>query len=229
VPNLDEADLRRTGPVKRERRLRETVARATGCLDDLSQGQRRVLRLRAGVGEQPARSRTGVAERLNISVKRVARLETTGLRRLRTLAGRGACAVGTSSTVTSAAVTTTDAFATRPAPSKRRSDTGKGGGSSGGGESDPPAAGAVGPPANGDAGGVEGATQSNRPLAASKTGGVDLMIPLIVLLMAGFTFAVGRALKQDAPPKRVAEPGPEPEQPPAPAPRWDDPPPGLDR
>jgi hypothetical protein len=188
-----------------------------------------VLRLRAGVGKQPARSRTGVAKRLDISVKRVARLETTGLRRLRTLAGRGACAVGTSSTVTSAAVTTTDAFATQPAPNKRRSDAGKGGGASGGGESGSPAAGEVDPPASGDAGGVEAVTQSNRPPAAAKTGGVDLMIPLIVLLMAGFTFAVGRALKQDAPPNPVAEPGPEPEQPPAPAPRWDDPPPGLGR
>ena len=118
VPTLEEADLRRTGPLKRERRLRQTVARATGCLDDLSPGQRRVLRLRAGVGEQPARSRTGVAKRLDISVKRVARLETTGLRRLRTLHGRGACTVGTSTTVTRPPTwrTTTDPFATRVRP-----------------------------------------------------------------------------------------------------------------
>ena len=60
--------------------LRATVANASRCLDDLSAGQRRVLTLRAG-----SRSRRGVARRLDITVRRVARLERTGLARLRAL------------------------------------------------------------------------------------------------------------------------------------------------
>ena len=228
VPTLDEGDLRRTGPVKRERRLRETVARATGCLDDLSQGQRRVLRLRAGVGEGPARSRTNVAKRLDISVRRVARLETTGLRRLRTLANRGACATVAPSTVTAAAVTTsTDPFATESAPTGRPADKGSGR-ASGGGESDRPAAGGVDAPAPGSDGGVRGATQSNRVPTASKAGGLDLTLPLILLLVAGLTFAVGRAAKRElaAP---VAEPEPEPAAAAGSQPELGRPPPGLRR
>ena len=71
--------------------LRETVASAGRCLDDLSAAQRRVLTLRAGVGAGPPRSRGGVARRLDISVRRVARLEGTGLSRLRALARSGGC------------------------------------------------------------------------------------------------------------------------------------------
>ena len=77
---------------KRERKLRETVAKASGCLDDLSTGQRRVLTLRSGIGAGPPRSRSSTARRLDISVKRVTRLERTGLRRLRELAKGGGCA-----------------------------------------------------------------------------------------------------------------------------------------
>ena len=179
-----------------------------------------------GAQIQPARSRTGVAKRLDISVKRVARLETTGLRRLRTLHGRGACSVGTSTTVTSAAVTaSTDTFATKPAPGNPRSGKGSGA-SSGGGESDPPAAGGVDPPATGDNSGVRGATQSNQAVA-SQTGGVDLMVPLILLMVAGFTFLIGRAVKRE-PAAPVAGPAPEPDRPPSRNPSWTDPRPGID-
>ena len=71
--------------------LRTTVKTASRCLDDLSTPQRRVLTLRAGLGASP-RSRRGVARRLDITVRRVTRLERTGLSRLRTLTGQGACA-----------------------------------------------------------------------------------------------------------------------------------------
>ena len=70
--------------------LRTTVKTASRCLDDLSTPQRRVLKLRAGLGAAP-RSRRGVARRLDITVRRVTRLERTGLSRLRTLTGQGAC------------------------------------------------------------------------------------------------------------------------------------------
>ena len=231
VPTLDEGDLRRTGPVKRERRLRETVARATGCLDDLSQGQRRVLRLRAGVGEGPARSRTNVAKRLDISVRRVARLETTGLRRLRTLANRGACTTVAPSTVTAAAVTTsTDTFATEPAATRRRAD--KGGGACLRRRRErsrpPPAVSML--PATGSDGGVRGATQSNRCRRRAKAGGLDLTCaadPARWWRGSRSRSAV-RAKRELAAP--VAEPEPEPASSrPAPQPELGRPPPGHRR
>ena len=77
---------------RREKRLRETVAKTSGCLDDLSSAQRRVLTLRSGVGAADPTSRRGVARRLDISVRRVTRLERSGLKRLRSLGANGGCA-----------------------------------------------------------------------------------------------------------------------------------------
>ncbi len=74
-----------------ERRLQRTVARYTGCLDNLSSARRRVLELRAGVGSADPASRRGVARRLDISVTRVRRLERGGLRRVRLLARTDGC------------------------------------------------------------------------------------------------------------------------------------------
>ena len=76
---------------RRECVLRETVARSSACLDDLSSAQRRVLMLRAGAGAGPPRSRGGVAKKLRISERRVARLERTGLSRRARSARQGAC------------------------------------------------------------------------------------------------------------------------------------------
>jgi Sigma-70, region 4 len=76
---------------RRERRLRRSVVRLSGCLDDLSAAQRRVLVLRAGVGEASPRTRQGVARALDIRVQRVRRIERRGLRRARELDRADAC------------------------------------------------------------------------------------------------------------------------------------------
>jgi hypothetical protein len=81
-------------PVQRrraEQRLRRTVARLGGCLDDLSTSQQRVLELRAGVGAADPRSRRGVARVLDLRVDRVARIERRGLRNARALARTDGC------------------------------------------------------------------------------------------------------------------------------------------
>jgi len=76
--------------VRREQRLRRMVGRLRGCLDGLPVLERRVLILRVGVGPGGPRSRARVARATGLSTRRVARLETRGLRRLRGLA-RGGC------------------------------------------------------------------------------------------------------------------------------------------
>jgi hypothetical protein len=76
------------------RRLRRAVLQFNSCLDDVSSLQRRVLRLRAGVGAGPPRSRRGVARRLELRPRRVMRLERTGLRKVRSLARGGSCGGG---------------------------------------------------------------------------------------------------------------------------------------
>jgi Sigma-70, region 4 len=81
--------------VRRERRLRQVVGRLRGCLDGLPMLERRVLVLRAGVGPGGPRSRTRVARALDLTPRRVARLERRGLRHLRG-SGRDGCGIGTS-------------------------------------------------------------------------------------------------------------------------------------
>jgi hypothetical protein len=81
-------------PVERrraERRLRRSVQRLSECLDELSQTQRRVLELRAGVGEASPRTRRGVARALDLRVQRVGKIERRGLRRARELDRADAC------------------------------------------------------------------------------------------------------------------------------------------
>jgi hypothetical protein len=63
----------------------------SGCLDELSDTQRRVLELRAGVGEASPRTRRGVARALDLRVQRVERIERRGLRRARELDRADAC------------------------------------------------------------------------------------------------------------------------------------------
>ena len=81
--------------IRRDRRLRRSVSRRRACLDGLPTLERRVLVLRSGLGPRRPRSRTRVARVLDVSAKRVGRLERRGLRRLRGLA-RGGCGGGRS-------------------------------------------------------------------------------------------------------------------------------------
>ena len=71
--------------------MQRTVRRLAGCLDRLSQGQRAVLVRRVGVGALRPRSRYFVARRLDIRPSRVARLERSGMRRLRAVSQNGGC------------------------------------------------------------------------------------------------------------------------------------------
>jgi hypothetical protein len=87
------ASARRTAvrQARRERRLRRTVHGLQSCLGSLDESPRRVLVLRAGIGAVAPQSRSRVARRLDISARRVARLERRGVRELRGLAAAGRC------------------------------------------------------------------------------------------------------------------------------------------
>lgn len=176
------------GARRRDCELRETVAQTSRCLDDLSAGQRRVLTLRAGVGAGPPRSRGGVAKRLNITERRVVRLERTGLRRLRTLGKGGGCAPPSQSQSQSQSATSTAgavaplAAATLRTQSSGGEDKGGGGGSGSGGERGKGGGSDSGgsadtPNESSEIGGVAGASQSNPP------GSVNLTIPLLLLFL----------------------------------------------
>ena len=183
--------------------LRTTVKTASRCLDDLSTPQRRVLKLRAGLGASP-RSRRGVARRLDITVRRVTRLERTGLSRLRTLTGQGACGAPVQ-TVAAAnfapAAPNTDA-AIQP--------TGKGERTGGGTKVRNRGDGAK-PQGNGGTGGVDnperrggvaGVAQTNTP------GGFDLTLPLLLLSAAIVAALVARTLRRDGTPLPADAPRP---------------------
>jgi Sigma-70, region 4 len=77
--------------VRRERRLRNAVRRFRGCLDGLTQLERKVLVLRAGLGVERPHTRSRVARLLDLQTRRVGRVERSGLRRLRVLGRSGAC------------------------------------------------------------------------------------------------------------------------------------------
>jgi hypothetical protein len=178
-----------------------------------------VLTLRAGVGSRPARSRASVARRLDVTVRRVARLENTGLRKLRTLAQSGGCRVAGTTTVGSGAPVASVADVTRSGPAAPKRE---GGGSRDSKTRKPPATGGVDASATPGGSGVQGATQSN----AGSPGGFNLLFPLLLLLMAAGVFAVGRSVRRE---HASPVPGPAPEASeataPTPSPRWDDPPP----
>jgi hypothetical protein len=193
--------------------LRETVTDSARCLDDLTAGQRRVLTLRAGVGAGPPRSRGGVAKRLNISERRVVRLERTGLRRLRTLAKGGGCAAAAQTQTQTAG--TVAPFAASEISTPSSSGGGTSGGeraSDGGGGSDENRGGTDTPGKSGRNGGIAGVTQTNLP------GSVDLTIPLLLLLLAAAAAATFHVLRRRATPASVTG---DTEQPPEPSrPTW---------
>ena len=76
---------------QRERALRRTVLRFHGCLSRVSRSERRVLRLRAGVGRLRPHTRSEVARITHLRRARVIWLERHGLSRLRALNRAGAC------------------------------------------------------------------------------------------------------------------------------------------
>lgn len=76
---------------RRDQRLRKKVLRLTGCIGALPQRERRVLTLRAGLGDDRPQTRRRVARTLHLSGERVRRLERSGVRRLRRLVLAGRC------------------------------------------------------------------------------------------------------------------------------------------
>jgi hypothetical protein len=98
-----------------DRRVRRLVTRYGACLPGLPARQRRVLRLRAGVGPREPASRAAVARRLEIPVARVRRTERRGLRALRR-AARGGCAPASTSVTAGAAAEFASAAGESAAP-----------------------------------------------------------------------------------------------------------------
>jgi hypothetical protein len=82
------------------RRLRALVRRRRGCLAELPTGARRLLRLRAGLGEEAGLSAESVARILHVSPAREVRLERRALTALRLEARHGCPAVTVSSSFT---------------------------------------------------------------------------------------------------------------------------------
>jgi hypothetical protein len=202
---------------RRDKRLRETVAKTSGCLDDLSSAERRVLTLRAGVGAGRPQSRRGVARRLDISVRRVARLEKAGLRHLRRLGARGGCAPASTTVVSGATAPTSAVAAVEPRDRDDGESGGQGGGderadSGGGGGDDRGGTGTPedeGPPPG--SGGVAGVSGTNQPGAAD---GFSLILPLgaLALLLAALAVLLLRRRSEPEPAVvAAAEPDPEPE------------------
>src|SRR5204863_9321647 len=74
-----------------QRQLRRSVTRLSGCLDNLTTVQRRVLVLRSGFGRARPHSRRAVARMLDLRVRRVGHIERHGLREARTLSRAGGC------------------------------------------------------------------------------------------------------------------------------------------
>ncbi len=184
---------RETPAQQREQRLRRTVESASGCLDDLSASQRRVLSLRAGVGAGPPRSRHAVASRLRISVRRVTRLERTGLTRLRTLARGGNCAPPAPvtpptslATAQQADVAAAQPAIVKPGETRRPSRSGRPGGTSRSGS------GRSGGTSR-SRGAVAGVSETHPP-AAQDGGGINLIPPLLLLGLAALTFLLSRRL-----------------------------------
>jgi hypothetical protein len=160
---------------RRERRLRQTVARLRGCLDSIGATQRRVLVLRAGIGAAAPHSRTAVADRLDTTVRAVRRAERRGLRSLRAAcAGDDAAAPAAAAPAAGARTVAFDLGADRDP---------RGGGTSGTvtGRADEPGQGGVMEEFRSGPGGAPGAT-----LTPPSPGGGDGGPPLLPLIAIGF-------------------------------------------
>jgi hypothetical protein len=179
-----------------DRRVRRLVARFGGCLQQLTVRQRRVLRLRAGLGPREPATRAAVARRLELPVARVRRAERRGLRALRSSAREGCGAAsdgaGADPALTGAVDGAAAASAVLASGSGGRGGSGDpasgGGRNSGGGSSDGSSGGD-----GGSSGGVKGIGATSPPPGAPAT---DVTLPLIVLLVAGLAAFGFRALRR---------------------------------
>jgi hypothetical protein len=169
---------------RRDQRLRRLVLALPACVQRLSTIERRVLVLRAGVGAGAPRSRGAVARQLDLTVRRVTRVERAGVRRLRTLGRSDGCA----STVASP---TELARATLPAGTVATAGlAGRGGGSSGGGSGGGKAGGSS------DAGsggggvvrqGIGGEFATMPPAGGGSPGSLVTWIPVVLAALAALS------------------------------------------
>ena len=164
------------------------MQRLSGCLDELSDTQRRVLVLRAGVGEASPRTRRGVARMLDLRVQRVSRIERRGLRRARELDRAGACgatvASGGGVIATGSLAGTTGGGGTAP-------DESLGGGTPNDGGS---------APADEGSGDVRGESQSQLPPPTfdgppDQAGGTSLWVAVGLMLLAALAGFATPALR----------------------------------
>jgi hypothetical protein len=191
-----------------------------------------VLVLRAGVGAGSPLTRTRVARRLDITVKRVARLERAGLRRLRGLctgasgaaggasgelvSGEGGAAIvsggedggGSAAGAGGSGDGSAGAAGGGYSGASGGGSSGSGGGSSGsgGGSSGGSGSGNDGS-AGGSRGGVEGVSATHPPSG----GSINLTIPLVLVALALAAWALTGVLRGRGGAPAVA--GPEPEAP----------------
>ncbi len=171
--------------------MRQAIQQYGACLHVLTTRQRRVLRLRAGVGPAEPATRVEVARRLDLSVRRVRRVERRGLRVLKS-AGRRGCAEaapsvteeeafaigGAVGVVLTGGVASGSAGAPGSSPADGRDD------STGGGKGD-----AAGSSGSNESGGVKGIAATGAPPATGSTG-IALTL-LVVLLISACVLGLG--------------------------------------
>jgi len=162
--------------------VRRLVARYGGCLQELPTRQRRVLRLRAGVGPAEPASRAAVARRLDLTVTRVRRVEHRALRALRRAGRTGCAAVSATGDLVGGADGGATLLASGTGAGGADAAAGADGGGSVGDPGDPadPAGGAGGSgdssaggsggTGGGASGGVKGIAETNPPALREATG-----------------------------------------------------------
>jgi hypothetical protein len=170
----------------RDRDLRRAVLSHEACLGQMPRGERRVLTLRAGVGLAHPRSRAQVQRITGLPRTRVAALERSGLRRLRSLAQADGCgqvastargALAPPTGVSPARAIANGASIPRIGVLGERQ-------SSASVDAAPP------PP--------DGSSDSGRALLHAPDSAVDLGPILLFVLLAGFVFAAVREARRSA-------------------------------
>jgi Sigma-70, region 4 len=184
--------------------VRRLVARYGACLSQLTTRQRRVLRLRAGVGPREPVTRAVVARRLELPVAKVRRAERRGLRALRRSAREG-CGAASDGAGAEPGVATAPAGG-GPASASTVLASGSGGGDAADGTAaggDPAGGGGkdagggsqdgAGGTGGGASGGVKGIS-ATRP--AEPGGATDVTLPLLAIVLAGLTAVAVRGIRR---------------------------------
>ena len=186
-----------------DRRVRRLVARYGDCLQQLTARQRRVLRLRAGVGPREPATRAAVARRLELPIARVRRAERRGLRTLRRTGRDGCGAVSDGAGAEPALTGAGDGAAAASAVLASGSGGGDDGGGSATGSGDPAGAGsrdAGDGSADGTSDGNGGSSGAVKGIGATSPppgpAGSDVTLPLLALLLAGCGAFGYRALRR---------------------------------